>query len=381
MVVEIKKKRIKIIFIIATITFIMIMWGMDLIRILDWKIPNEIREGANAAIVDSFAQGINPYRNLILENGFPSVFYMYPILNNLIAAAIVKLTSIQSGMILLVLNMLWTLGTGLLISSIVRHYVDDDFLIILSFLLSQYCGWRYTNVSSFPDMLGVFLMVCIMFICTKYKISIKTVSILAVLTVLCFCSKQYMLVVGLPVVIYLFLNGYKRECLIYLVETTGIGLLSTVIIYAVMPIYFIETLLLVGNSADNELRWAFTQFIKMGKLFFPWFVVISIWIIRRIYDKRKLIDYVWINLCSMTVLLFYFGQNNGAHLSYYLQLWLPAIIVMGMRALYEITDLLNREWKKYAICICAFTAAIYPYYWLHTPQLTDQQRKGIECLR
>lgn len=185
-----------------------------------------------------------------------------------------------------------------------------------------------------------------------------------------------MLVVGLPVVIYLFLNGYKRECLIYLVETTGIGLLSTVIIYAVMPIYFIETLLLVGNSADNELRWAFTQFIKMGKLFFPWFVVISIWIIRRIYNKRKLIDYVWINLCSMTVLLFYFGQNNGAHLSYYLQLWLPAIIVMGMRALYEITDLLNREWKKYAICICAFTAAIYPYYWLHTPQLTDQQRKN-----
>lgn len=152
MVVEIKKKRIKIIFIIATITFIMIMWGMDLIRILDWKIPDEIREGANAAIVDSFAQGINPYRNLILEKGFPSVFYMYPILNNLIAAAIVKLTSIQSGMILLVLNMLWTLGTGLLISSIVRHYADDDFLIILSFeslmrlaiykcvLLSRYAG-------------------------------------------------------------------------------------------------------------------------------------------------------------------------------------------------------------------------------------------------
>lgn len=376
MAVKLKKKPIEIIFVFAAIIFIMIMWGMDIMRILDWKIPNEIREGANAAIVDSFVQGINPYRKLVLENGFPSVFYMYPILNNLIAAAIVKLTSIQSGMILLVLNMLWTLGTGLLLSSIVKSYVNDGFLIILSFLLSHYCGWRYTNVSSFPDMLGVFLMVCIMFICTKYKASVKTVSILAVLTVLCFYSKQYMLVVGLPVAIYLLLNGYKKECLIYLVETAGLGLTSAVIIYAIMPVYFIETLLLVRNSSDNEWRWAFTQFIKMSKLFFPWLMVTFIWIMRRIHNKRQLLDYAWINLCSMTVLLFYFGQNTGAHLSYYLQLWFPAIIVIGMRALNEIIELLNREWSKYAICICALIAAIYPYYWLHTPQLTDQQRKN-----
>lgn len=70
----------------------------------------------------------------------------------------------------------------------------------------------------------------------------------------------------------------------YIGWTALFGIVSAGIIYMCMPLYFVETLLLVGNSADNSVWWSITQFIKIGKLFFPWFFVILIWFWR---DRRK----------------------------------------------------------------------------------------------
>lgn len=70
----------------------------------------------------------------------------------------------------------------------------------------------------------------------------------------------------------------------YIGCTALFGIVSAGIIYMCMPLYFVETLLLVGNSADNSVWWSITQFIKIGKLFFPWFFVILIWFWR---DRRK----------------------------------------------------------------------------------------------
>lgn len=374
-----------ILFVIVGLTIAM-MWGMDAIRIVDWKIPNEIREGANIALVEALASGNNPYINLETPLGTPNVYYMYPILNNLIAAFFVKILGAPAGLILLLLNYLYTILVAVMIAIIVKYYVKDNFLILVAAILSHYCGWRYTNVSAFPDMLAVLLLTVVMYICTirKENIRYKDILLLCIITVLAFYTKQYAIVVAFPITIFLGLNAGKKKCTYYIAVTAIIGLLSASIIYVCMPLYFVETLLLVGSSADNDVKWAFTQFVKIGKLFFPWFIFILMWIICE-WRKRREFDYVIVNFGFIAMLLLYLGQNTGAHLSYHLQLWLPSVIVLSIRALGWIKGLflkrfpVNSKWET-LIGLTIIVFAIFPYYHLHTPQLSEQQKDNWDRL-
>ena len=147
----------------------------------------------------------------------PMVFYMYPFLHSLIGAGIVKLTSLPATLVLLGLNFLYITATAVLISRITYCYTKEPYTVILAFLLSHYCGWRYTYVSAFPDMLAVMLMILIIYLCTvrKERINNKYLPVLSILTVLCFYSKQYAIVIGLPVAIWLWLyKGKNRACII-----------------------------------------------------------------------------------------------------------------------------------------------------------------------
>lgn len=372
--------RMQMIFIVLLALAAGMLWGRDIVRMMDWKIPNEIREGANAAVTQAFAEGNNPYKNSLIDKGLPNVYYMYPLLNNIIGAAIVNLTGIPSGLVLLVLNFLWTGLTSILIAQVVKRYTKSFYLAGIAFLLSHYCGWRYTNVSAFPDMLAVFLMTFIMYICTcmedKVKKEGKIIALLSVLTVLCFYSKQYTVIVAFPVFLFLLMKGYRKSCVLYVVETAVLMGISALIIYITMPLYFVETLLMVGGSADNELRWAVTQFIKIGKLFFPEFLVILCSFLYHVRKKSFKFDYVWISFITMAVLLLYFGQNNGAHLSYYLQLWLPSVIIVSMRAVHEFACFTKRNWQKYLLYLAVLCSAVYPGIFLNTPLLSSQQREN-----
>lgn len=372
------RKVFKYIFIGIGLLVILAMYGMDIARMIDWRIPNEIREGANVALVDSLARGINPYRSLTDEAGAPNVFYMYPILNNLIAALIVRVTHLQSGLVLLILNMLWTIAFSLLITGICAAYIKNRCLLVLPFMLSHYCAWRYTNCSAFPDILGVLLMVLIMYICTTVKVTGKYVVILSVLTTMCFYSKQYAVVVLIPVAIYLWLKESRKTSLVYVGITALLGVGSAILIYFTMQIYFVETFLLIENSPNLNLWWAITQFVKMGKLFFGWFLLILVWLIRGIKEKNLKADYVMINFGSVAVMLLYFGQNEGGHLSYYLQLWLPAVIVIAVRSLDALLLGFQRRWQSYILVCAALICAVYPYYFLHTPQLSAEQKQKWE---
>lgn len=81
---------------------------------------------------------------------------------------------------------------------------------------------------------------------------------------------------------------------------------------------------------------------------------------------------MWIHFFSMMILLIYFGQNQGAHLSYHLQLGLPGIIILAMRALNWLLNCerIKGEWLRNGIRLIALVCAIYPAWWLKTPELT-----------
>lgn len=378
---KITKYNYSFVLMLLGVTAIAIMWGMDVIRMIDWEIPNEIREGANIAVAEALAHGNNPFVYLENLQGMPNVYYMYPIFNNLIASLFVRAFGLPAGLVLLLLNFLYTTLTAVVIATVTKHYVKNKYLVMLSFLMSHYCGWRYTNVSAFPDMLAVFMLVMIMYICTVKDEHIRNKEIiqLSVLTVLLFFTKQYAIVTAIPIIVYLSLKKEKSKCLKYIVFAAILGMISVAIVYFCMPLYFVETLLLVGNSADNDFRWSITQFVKIGKLFFPWFALILSWLFLE-FKKRRKIDFVVINFTLMAVMLLYFGQNTGAHLSYHLQLWLPSIIVLGIRALDSLADVVNTKYQNviwnFLIGFVALVAAVYPFYWLHTPQLSGEQKNN-----
>lgn len=369
-------KIIQILFIIISLIAIGMLWGRDIVRMYYFQIPNEIREGANAAVTQALSEGVNPYRSLTDENGLPAVFYMYPILNNLIGAVIVKITGLSSNLTLLLLNFIWTLLTGLLLAGVVKRLTNNPYLYALTFLMGHYCTWRYTNVSAFPDGLGVFLMCLILYLCVCVRITGKITALLSLLTVLCFYSKQYTVVVAIPVFLFLLLKGYKKQCVFYVLETAVLFGISVLVIYFTMPYYFVETLLLVSGSADNEWKWAVTQFIKIGRLFFPSFLGILLWFFMSVRSRKFKIDYVWISFGIMAVLLLYFGQNNGAHLSYYLQLWLPSVIILSMQALNAFAGGMRKKWQTWILYLAAFFFAVYPAFSLNTPLLSKEQKEN-----
>ncbi len=372
-------RKFQWIFIISVVVAVLFLWGRDIIRMTDWNIPNEIREGANVAITQAFADGNNPYRSITLADGHPNVYYMYPFINNLIGAVIAKITGLDSKITLLILNFCWTFFTGLLIAQTVKYCTNHMYLAGIAFLMSHYCGWRYTNVSAFPDMLGVFLMTLILYFCTcraEKMESSKSIMLLAFITVLCFYSKQYTVIVAMPVAFFLLLKGKKKHCMLYVFSlVAGMGV-SVLVIYFTMPLYFAETLLMVGGSADNELRWAITQFIKIGKLFFWELLLIILYFIHGIRERKFELNYVWISFGTMAVALLYFGQNNGAHLSYYLQLWMPSVIIVSMCAAHEFMCIAKRDWQKYLLYTAVLFGAVYPGFFLHTPLLTEEQKEN-----
>lgn len=68
-----KKTEGRKIFIVAIVVLgvlmVCLMYGMDIIRMIDWQIPNEIREGANIAMVNSLVRGENPYKDIMTGGG------------------------------------------------------------------------------------------------------------------------------------------------------------------------------------------------------------------------------------------------------------------------------------------------------------------------
>ena len=383
------------------------LYGTDIRRILIGTVPYEIREGACIALVRSLARGVNPYRVLTGQDGMPGVFYMYPILYNAIAAGLVSLTGVSELTALLSLHFLCTLVSGILMAILLYRRTGRAALSIIGMAAMHFCFWRYSNVSLFPDAMAVMWMMLICFLCTGRieagsatdalmgtgeRISLPRIETLVLLTVLCFHTKQYAVVIALPVMVWLFCRYDIRAAITYVISGILIGGGSILLMHITMPDYYLETILLVGNSADNSIHWMITQFIKMGKWFFPWFLAILLLFTARIraHGQKGAIrslpgDYPAVAFIGTGVMLLYFGQNQGAHLSYYLQLWLPYVILLAADAAEAGLKWAERErgqnrkipkgLREAVITLCITAALILPCIQFRTrlPEAEDRE--------
>lgn len=385
---EKNKHILNLLFCIGCIAVIALMWGTDLIRIIKYPlIPSEVRESANIQLVKLLSEGINPYVTLEGADGEPLLFYMYPIFNNLLAALVVKITGISAIVVLPLLNWVYSVILGVLLGLIAYKATGRSSLFFVAFIMAHYCCWRYSNVSAFPDIMATLLMVIICYILTKseydeIRLTCGNLLLLSILTVLCFFTKQYAITVGFAVTVYLAVKKKWIDLLRYVIFGVIIGGTTCLLVNYFMPYYFPETLVLVGNSADNSIRWMLIQVERLIESYKFWIILSLFAMIIAIIRKELFKHYRTIALLVLGVCVLYFGQNTGANMSYFFQLLLPYMILVGIDGIdYIMTLIENRNtgiWKvlKVVFLLGLGVISIIPYYNYHTHILTSDENSN-----
>lgn len=319
--------------------------------------PNEYREAANIAMTQSILNGVNPYSLSTLSSDIPAVCYLYGPLMSLIAVPFAWLLPGVS---------LWTIHYDISIASIiisavlvgimVKEHSRRMFAPACAFLLTIFCHWRYGYVYGAPDSLGLCVMIAVLFVlsrgvdtgaCDDKSILVRfKPEIAALLTVASLFTKQYFLMVAATGAVYLFYIN-RKQFLRYAASGIVIsGILFSIItvtcpLYWTYAIYFLKGPGAGAAMGKTGISYNNMQISYLGGMLLMLFIAALaalIAVARGIITKKpvknqRFLMLFWIHAVIAVAVLRYIGNNDGAFLSYYLQLFTPALIVISVCAL------------------------------------------------
>lgn len=354
--------------------------------------PNEYREAANIFMTKSIIDGQNIYSLDVLNGENPGLIYLYGPLNSIIAAAISTVFPGNIVAIHYILAVVWMILGASLMARIVYENTSTYFPASVAFLFTIYCNWRYGYVYASPDALGLFLLILFVFVLTRKEFNAKPY-LAAFIAIAAFFTKQYFAVIAVTgFLYYLFLS--KIGTLKY--ALTGIITSAVLFVYISVryPLYWTYALYFVkgvgAGAPSGDIKGTahnISQISYIGALFiflllFTFLHVIEIIIrivkmdiiIRFLFKEknRPLISVendeqikteilFFIQMAVAAMILYYIGNNAGAFGSYYLQLFIPGIIVPGLVAANDIRLNLGK-WNKSKSTILIVLNAIMILY-------------------
>lgn len=321
--------------------------------------PGEILEPANVALSNLFLQGKSPYSLSALDWEVPGINYDYPFLTSLVVAGISKITGIGTAACHYYLSYLCIILTGLVGYLILRQYAKTTISPVLGGFLFMLCHWRFGFVSAAPDDFGEFLF--ILTLCVAIMPRIKNKPLLCAIGVtLCFYTKQYFVFAALGIFIY-FLFYSRKTAFKFFIYTLMINFGVAVLISIFWPLYWTYSFLFlyIGCFTGKDFGFSFLlgQMKYLAAIFIGLFAILIIAFIK-ILKKLKAsnsklsklrpkendaLSLFIIQIPVMFLPLIFFGRNDGAFLSYFLQLWMPSIIVVSLIAL-EGMKPAKKEW-------------------------------------
>lgn len=351
-----------------------VICGIIFHTITDAGIPNEYRESANVLMTMEFLKGNNPYSPEVLNGELPPMIYLYGPLYSLVIAGLgVLLNVVHIPFDIVGLHYFVTFLCIIISAALAFKMVYDETGNITFglgagvFLIS--CSWRYNYVNAVPDCMGLAIMILILFVLTRKKMK-KQEIVCAVLTATVFFTKQYYLLVAGTVTGFLFFFKGIKSTVKYLLSLAGFFILTAVILSWKCPLFWTYTLYLAKGPGAGVARtvtrgavkmsgaqYNLQQIMSLGGIFLMFFLteaVLCIYFLIKIIKELKgynilqsglepLIQKAGISefdvmmLIHMTVAgicLTYLGRNDGAWLSYYLELFMPALI-MGALSLFD----------------------------------------------
>ncbi|MFZ4395741.1 MAG: hypothetical protein ACOYOU_08965, partial [Kiritimatiellia bacterium] len=224
--------------------------------------PNEFREGVSLDIVNLLIRGINPFS----PEAPPSFFYMYGFLNAWLIAGLGWLVDDNSYVLHRLISVTCTVASGVLIAWEVRRQTRSRVLTLLAFLLMLVTSRVNNEASARPDQLGLLVTVAGLVVANRVK-RLWGVFLLAILVVVAFYAKQYFLILGVEIFVYLAVVNRIRA--LWFGVMSGLVLVgSLVLVNKVYPDYFAMTVLAFGGSGMST-KYMMRQFFSFGSYYFP----------------------------------------------------------------------------------------------------------------
>lgn len=407
-----KKEHIAYKIITAALLTVIAFFMLRVVRntIIGLDYPNEILEPANIHFTNTLINGNIPYeRENIVEPGQePPINYEYPFLNNMFAAAFSYLTGGNTIAAHYLVSFLAMIGTAILGASIINRYSRTTVGPTAGFLLLLFCHWRYGYISASPDGFGLLVTMMTLYCATRPQTRYRALKC-ALLTVACFYSKQYF--AGVCVAIFIYMWCYsKKEALKYFGWCVGTLTASVIIVTAVWPLYWDYSLLCLlhgtfqGWDAKGFIN-VINQIKYLSFIFAGMLVVLAVATYRFVRDKArkisvesdntapqtgttsekceqsgrrrvvaegKALPLFLIQIPVQTIILFFVGRNDGAYLTYFLQLLIPSLVI----ATFIIMEQMKIERREVVFVSCYSLMVIFTVYfgWAKLPMhmLTDE---------
>lgn len=337
--------------------------------------PKERYEVVNARYTQSILDGNNPFVNRPkAEYGTePPVVYEYAFVSGFITALF---SLFVGGKVLLahyIVSFLAMVGSGILGFLIVKKYCETTVAPLFCFVLQLFCHWRYGYISSAPDSLGLFLTLLVLFLATRDELKHKEL-LCSIGLILIFYTKQYLVGICFSLFLYFWIQSHKSawKLLVYCCILTP---LSVALVALFLPCYWDYSVLFLmlgshGKTILDGLKYVLEQFLYLSFVFSGLYVVLVFWLIKnfsRTDDikvktwESKLVLFV-INIFVQVLVLIYFARNDGAYLTYFLQMLFPSVIVVASVGLEKI------EWTKVRwinILICSIIIVFTVYFGWH----------------
>lgn len=365
--------------------------------------PRELLEPSNIALTRCFLDGKSPYTLNSLNYDIPAINYEYPFMGSLIAAGIVLISGCNAVTAHYLISSFAFLGTGVLGYIIIKPYTRTTVAPIASMILFMMCHWRFGYISAAPDDLGFFIFVLTLYFTISTKIEKKHL-ICAFMTCICFYTKQYFAFVAFGIFVYMLLYS-KKDAAKFLLYTIVINAFVAIVITIVWPLYWTYSIFLLYNGTMSGIGFGIQMLIEQMKyltaIFIGMFAVIIFAVMdvvikrlrnksiveKDIIEKRINIEikkndampFFSILIVVMFLPLILLGKNDGAFLSYFLQLWMPSIIVVTLIVLEKMTEgYANKIWYIIAYGgIISFTI-LFGYLKLPFHIMTDEEHKAWE---
>lgn len=325
---------------------------------------NEYREAADVQLTQAFLNGDNPYRlqSIEQERDMPPVLYQYSFLNSLICAGLALLLGGRVILAHYILAILAMIGSGILSYLLIDRYSQQTVLPVLGAVLTLFCHWRFGYLSTTPISLGIFLSLLTFTIAASPKIKHKTI-LTAFMCVLLFYTKLYFVTIAGAIFLF-FLLYDRKEAFKFFGMCICQGALSILLIQVFWPLYYtyslyfingtlvwhsISRFITIGGSAGGyafqipmffsrlPVHFVFEQFGYLMITFCVLFIILLASLIVAMVQKSKIsieendvLGLAVIQIIVQGLCMFVVGREDGAYLSYYLQLWMPYVILASL---------------------------------------------------
>ncbi|MCR4908531.1 MAG: hypothetical protein K5985_06835, partial [Lachnospiraceae bacterium] len=310
----------------------------------DADIPNEYREAANVLLTKAFLDGENPYVLSALTGDTPCFIYLYGPLYSVVTAVLSFVVPVNLILLHYLVTFVCMLVSAWAGTVTVHRFTKSAAAPAAAFLFLLVCHWRYGFVNAVPDSMGVMFLMLTLLVLSSESFRYKPF-VSALLTAAAFFAKQYFLLIAGTVFIY-FLIYERKNAFRYARDGIIIALVLALIISLTNPLFWTYTLYLakgpgdgVGSKVMNEGAkissnvYNFRQIMSLGGLLLPLFIAetagVIVSFIRKKLNRTDILLLIHLAVSGLCLVL-YLGKNGGAWLSYYLELFAPALVLSSL---------------------------------------------------